>query len=203
MSETKRGFAPNSEAGGHNTRGDRTGGQMHVRPVVNGDESPLSWLVRRKDKEGRPLISHAEFDAGERLRADFYFSQMTPRVTGNWTGVSIDKNARRAAPGFGVELADNIVAARERVRLALRAAGPELAGILIDVCCYLKGLEFLEKASGWPQRSGKIVLQIALARLARHYGLVRDCGAYGSARPVRVNHWGAENYKPRIEPDQP
>ena len=128
---------------------------------------------------------------------------MTPRVTGNWTGVSIDKNARRAAPGFGVELADNVVAARERVRLALRAAGPELAGILIDVCCYLKGLESLEKASGWPQRSGKIVLQIALARLARHYGLVRDDEGHAGTHAVRVNHWGAENYMPHIEPDQP
>lgn len=181
--------------------------QEHVesKPAVNADESPLSWLVRRKDKDGRPLISLAEFDAGERLRADFYFSQMTPRVTGNWTGVSIDKNARRGAPGFGVDIADNIIAARERVRLALRAAGPELSGILIDVCCFLKGLESLEKASGWPQRSGKIVLQIALARLARHYGLVRDgdSNANASTRAVRVLHWGAQDYKPRIDPDQP
>jgi Domain of unknown function (DUF6456) len=173
------------------------------KPVVNADESPLSWLARRKDKEGRPLISKPEFDAGERLRADFYFSQMAPRVTGNWTGVSIDKTTRRGAPGFGVDMADGILAARERVRLALRAAGPELSGILIDVCCYLKGLETLEKASGWPQRSGKIVLQIALARLARHYGLVRDDEGRAGTHAVRVNHWGALNYKPRIEPDQP
>ncbi len=174
----------------------------HTVPIVNADESPLSWLARRKDKEGRPLISRPEFDAGERLRADFYFSRMAPRVTGDWSGMSIDKNARRAAPGFGVDIADNILAARERVRLALRAAGPELSGILIDVCCYLKGLETLEKASGWPQRSGKIVLQIALARLARHYGLVRDRDFHGGAHPGRLNHWGAENYKPRIEADQ-
>ena len=177
---------------------------VQAKPVINADESPLSWLARRKDKDGRPLISHAEFDAGERLRADFYFSQMMPRVTGNWSGVTIDKNARRGAPGFGVDIADNIIAARERVRLALRAAGPELSGILIDVCCYLKGLESLEKASGWPQRCGKIVLQIALARLARHYGLVRDGdgGGHAGSRAVRVNGWGAENYKPRVEPDR-
>lgn len=177
---------------------------VQTTPVINADESPLSWLARRKDKDGRPLISHAEFDAGERLRADFYFSQMTPRVTGNWSGVTIDKNTRRGAPGFGVDLADNIIAARERVRLALRAAGPELSGILIDVCCFLKGLETTEKASGWPQRCGKIVLQIALARLARHYGLVRESveDTHATSRPMRVNHWGAENYKPRVGPGQ-
>jgi hypothetical protein len=173
-----------------------------ARPVFNVDESPLAWLARRKDKAGQPLISPAEFDAGERLRADFYFSQMTPRVTGNWSGISIDKSARRGAPGFGVDMSDNVIAARERVRLALRAAGPELSGILIDVCCHLKGLESLEKASGWPQRCGKVVIQIALARLARHYGLVRDGSGQTASRPVRVQHWGAEDFKPRIEPGQ-
>ena len=51
----------------------------------NLDESPLAWLARRKDKDGRPLISDAEFSAGEKLRADFWFAQMTPRVTANWS----------------------------------------------------------------------------------------------------------------------
>jgi hypothetical protein len=192
MSAKKCGRVPerNAEAG------------VAGRPAINVDESPLAWLVRRKDKDGRSLISPAEFDAGERLRADFYFSEMTPRVTGNWTGLSIDKTARRGAPGFGVDMADNVIAARERVRLALRAAGPELSGILIDVCCYLKGLESLEKASGWPQRCGKIVLQIALARLARHYGLVRDGDSKAGTRPVRIQHWGAADFKPRAGRDQ-
>ena len=126
---------------------------------------------------------------------------MAPRVTANWSGIFIDEG-RRSPAGFGVDMNDNIVAARERVRLALKAVGPELAGILIDVCCYLKGLEALEKASGWPQRSGKIVLQIALQRLARHYGLLREVASeVREPRAARVNHWGAPGYRPRIEPD--
>jgi hypothetical protein len=51
---------------------------------------------------------------------------------------------------------------------ALMAVGPEVAGILVDICCELKGLEDAEKANGWPQRAGKVVLQIALTRLAKH-----------------------------------
>jgi hypothetical protein len=76
--------------------------------------------------------------------------------------------------------------------------GPELAGVLIDVCCHLKGLEEVERRSRWPQRSAKIVLQFALRSLARHYGLLRTEG--GGAQPGggRVRHWGAEDYRPAI-----
>jgi hypothetical protein len=42
---------------------------------------------------------------------------------------------------------------------------------LLRVCCFLEGIESAEKALGWPSRSGKLVLGLALDRLARHYGL--------------------------------
>lgn len=167
-------------------------------PAFNDDESPLAWLRRRRDKEGRPLISEVEFEAGERLRADFWFARMTPKVTSSWNATASSRRERRSAPGAGIEMQDRIVAARERVRLALQAVGPELSGILIDVCCHLKGLEDAERGAGWPQRSGKVVLQLALTRLARHYGLVRAGDAL-HARP-RVRHWGTPDYRPAIDP---
>ena len=89
------------------------------------------------------------------------------------------------------------MAARERVRLALQAVGPELSGILFDVCCHLKGLEEAERSAGWPQRSGKIVLQLALTRLARHYGLLPATQSSHCGNTVR--HWGAPDYRPTIE----
>jgi len=163
-------------------------------------ESPLAWLARRKDKDGRPMLTDEEFDAGERLRADFWFAQMTPRVTANWSMLLGGGGGSRGAPDLGPDVRDSIIAARERVRRALGSVGPDLAGVLIDVCCHLKGLEASEKASGWPQRSGKIILQIALRQLARHYGLLREAEPCG-ATPVRVRHWGASDYRPAIEQD--
>jgi hypothetical protein len=168
------------------------------RPDINLAESPISWLARRRDKDGQPLISEEEFNAGERLRADFWFPQMTPRVTANWDATASSASQRRSAPGTGSDVQDSVIAAAERVRRALAAVGPELAGVLIDVCCHLKGLEEAERRAGWPQRCGKIVLRLALTSLARHYGLIR--GEAAGPRPAagRVRHWGAEGYRPVI-----
>ena len=68
-------------------------------------------------------------------------------------------------------MTERIVAARKRVHAAMDSAGPEFAGLLIDVCCFLKGLEDVERERQWPPRSAKLVLQLGLDCLARHYGL--------------------------------
>lgn len=175
-------------------------GRAHIaptsdRPGVNLDESPLAWLRRRRAKDGSPLITEPQFLAGERLRTDFAFAQLGPRVTANWDAALGASAGPRGTPGGGVEMADNVVAAAGRVNRALHAVGPELSGILVDVCCFLKGLEELERSVGWPQRSGKVVLQIALTSLARHYHLFSD----EKKRHAASRHWGVADYRPSID----
>jgi hypothetical protein len=166
--------------------------------AVNNCESPLAWLRRRKDKQGNPLITPAQFDAGERLRADLWFAQMTPRTTSSWSGAPVERRKRRSAPGAGIDLADSIVAAKQRVHLALCSVGADFAGILIDVCGHLKGLEQFERGEGLPQRSGKIFLGMALTRLAQHYGLIRREDEH-ELIGRRLRHWGSDGYRPTLD----
>ena len=96
-------------------------------------------------------------------------------------------------------MTDAIVAARQRVDRALGAVGPDFAGILLDFCCFLKGIEEIERERSWPVRSAKLVLRLALSSLARHYGLSET--ARGTSANGRTVHWGAENYRPEIKSD--
>ncbi|MEP9351621.1 DUF6456 domain-containing protein [Xanthobacter sp. KR7-225] len=127
-------------------------------------ESPLEWLARRTDKAGRPMVDKVQLLAGERLRADFTRAGLTPSVTTRWDA----SGARGSAPDA---FPDMVLAAKARVAGALSAVGPELSGVLLDVCCFLKGLEQVERERAWPARTAKVVLGLGLDRLARHYGL--------------------------------
>jgi hypothetical protein len=150
--------------------------------TVDASESPLAWLARRKGRDGRALIEPIELQAGERLRADVTRAQMMPRITANWTS-SVAQDRRTG--GGAVTFTEAAIAARQRVRHALDAIGPEFTGLLLDVCCFLKRLEDVERERRWPPRSAKVVLQLGLASLARHYGYATEARGKAQA-PMRT-----------------
>lgn len=161
------------------------------KAVVDFAESPLARLAVRRNAQGEAMLDPALFEAGERLRRDLTFAQMVPRVTANWDpgAAGTDRN------GAPMTYSDIVVASRQRVDLAMRAVGPEFAGLLMDVCGFLKGFEQIEAERQWPRRSAKLVLEFALVALARHYGLERE--ARGPERSKGLRHWGAADFRPR------
>lgn len=63
------------------------------------------------------------------------------------------------------------LAARQRFDAAVAAVGQGLTDILWRVVCAGEGMRDAEQALGWPVRAGRVVLTIALDRLADHYRL--------------------------------
>ncbi len=157
----------------------------------NPNESPLARLAQRRGKGGEPFLAEAEALAGERLRVDFTRGQLMPGVTQRWDA-QLREKGRRCGAG---DLSDSAIDARQRVNAAIKAVGPELAGVLVDICCFLKGLETVERERQWPARSAKLLLKAGLGVLARHYGLVGT----DRLRPSRIRQWGTEDYRPSID----
>ncbi|MEA3030292.1 MAG: hypothetical protein QOG13_1617 [Sphingomonadales bacterium] len=141
---------------------DRRRKTKAVRTVtVNLAESPLGWL------RSRGLVSARQFEAAEKLRGDWERGGLEPAVTMRWDAMPRDKAARRA-PAREVPTMSQI-AARRRFDAAAAAVGAGLTDLLWRVVCAGEGMREAERAFGWPARAGRVVLGIALERLADHY----------------------------------
>lgn len=142
----------------------RSGGQKD-RPArsvtVNLAESPLGWL------KARGHVSRRQFEAGDKLRQDWERAQLPPAVTMRWDAPLMSRTAR-AAPGRDDPTTAQL-AARRRFDSAVTAVGPGLSEVLWRVVCAGEGMREAERALGWPARAGKLVLRLALDRLADFY----------------------------------
>ena len=129
--------------------------------TVNLAESPLTWLHARGHLTGR------QFDAGEKLRTDWEAAQLVGGVTMRWDAVRIAGSGGER----GLNPTERQMAAKARFDGALAGAGRGLKDILWRVVCAGEALADAEKGLGWPARSGKLVLSLALDRVADFYRL--------------------------------
>jgi hypothetical protein len=150
----KRGLEDGRVTSGPPRRGRRA-------VTVNLAESPLGWLA------ARGLVSARQVEAGERLRGDYERAQLAPSVTMRWDSSPRGRHAR--AEALDPTMAQ--LAAKQRFDAAIASVGPGLSDILWRVVCAGEGVPVAERALGWPARAGRLVLGIALDRLAGHYGL--------------------------------
>ena len=163
---------------------------QRIAVTTNAAECPLAWLAGRKDRAGAPFITAEQYEAGRRLACEHAKGHATERITQSWNASGV----RGDAPRDRLAVSEAALDARRRVERALDAVGPGLCDVLLAVCCEEVGLETVEKRQGWPQRSAKVVLRLALDRLADHYGIA--AAATGPARATMVR-WGAPGYRPR------
>lgn len=137
--------------------GERRAGRRSV--TVNLGESPIAWLYSRGHIDDR------QFQAGEILRRDYERAQLSANVTMRWDPVRV----KASGGGAGLSGTERQIAARQRFDGALAAAGRGLEDVLWRVVCAGEGLPEAEKGLGWPARSGKLVLKLALDRVADFY----------------------------------
>jgi hypothetical protein len=144
-------------------RGDQTpSDRKPTRNVtVNLAESPLAWLRVRK------LISDRQLVAGEMLRRDYEHAALPQRTTMQWDAPPNGKVARGSQSHGATTLVQ--IDAKARFDGAIAAAGTGLSDILWRVVCVGEAVPTAEKALGWPSRSGRLVLLLALDRVADYY----------------------------------
>lgn len=129
--------------------------------TVNLAESPLAWLGARK------LVSERQLVAGEMLRRDYERAALPQRTTMQWDAPPNEKVARGSQSHGATTLAQ--IDAKARFDGAIAAAGAGLADILWRTVCAGETVPTAEKALGWPTRSGRLVLLLALDRVADYY----------------------------------
>jgi len=131
---------------------------------VNLNESPLGWL------KSRGLLTARQFDAGEQLRIDYERAALGARITMAWDAAPVSRSAR-GAPDAGAATLSQL-SAKARFDAALADVGTGLRDILWRVVCAGEGVPEAERALNWPVRSGRLVLGLALDRLADHYRML-------------------------------
>ena len=129
--------------------------------TVNIAESPLGWLFARGH------LSQRQFDAGERLRFDYERGQLSQRVTMAWDAAPVSRG--RGGSAMAPDPSGSQLDAKARFLSAIERAGPGLSDILWRIVCAGEGMRDAETALGWPARAGKLVLTLALDRVADHY----------------------------------
>ena len=150
-----------------------------VRSVVDRDgqitahranlaHSAVAWLARRRDGEGRPLLSPAQVAAADQLGRDAETALRGPSLTMRWDALPRSGSGGRAAGRS--EPGPTALAAARRVEAALSACGPA-RGMVEAICVRASALQAAERELGLRRTEGRSLLDAGLSALAAHYRL--------------------------------
>lgn len=156
--------------------------------LVNLAESPLSRLAMGDQR----FLEPHHIEAAERVRGLFERAQLRTRTTMSYSAAPAGQRGSRNA---AESVADMAVDARRSLDAIHRRLPGECAGVVMDVCGWLKGLQQVERERGWPRRSAKLVLRIGLEQVAEGMGL----GPHARGRDrVPSRGWMADGARPEL-----
>lgn len=135
--------------------------------MLNLAESPLARLAAPGAEGAPPFLDRHHVEVGERIRRLAERAQMVQRTTLSYDPARTAAGTRQAPGG----IADSALDARRILNRLLDTLPRDCAGVVLDVCGMLKGLQTVEAERGWPRRSAKIVLRIGLEQTAMALGL--------------------------------
>jgi hypothetical protein len=147
--------------------------------IINLAESPLARLATAAPGEASPFLESHQVEAGERVRRLAERACLQPRTTMSYDAAH---TARTKGGNHVADLGDLAADARRALAEIHTILPRDCAGVVLDVCGLLKGLQTVENERGWPRRSAKLVLRIGLDQLARHYGLAAEATGPASRR---------------------
>ncbi len=124
----------------------------------------LRRLAALRDANGKAWLNSAELAAAAALREDWESAQAGLARGSDWRAPPNGSTAR-ASNGVEAAMAARCDA-RRRFADRLHALAPALRRVVERVVLYDDGVEALERAEGWPSRSGKVALKLGLAQLA-------------------------------------
>lgn len=156
---------------------------------VNVSESPLARLAfATKDKPAFLAPHHVL--AGERIRGLVERANMVQHVTMSYDPTHLPSSTPGSAKS---NLSDMVMDARQALANINQALPSDCAGVVFDVCGYLKGLQQVETERRWPRRSAKLVLRIGLDQAAAHFGF---SPVASGVETHRGHHWLGPNARP-------
>lgn len=144
-----------------------------------GDLAPEA-VIRLSSGGAAPFLAPHHREAARRLALLFERARMRQRVTMSYDPARVGGGSDRPKQG---DLADSAIAARRMLDGLARRMPHDCWGMLNDICGFDKGLQQVELDRGWPRRSAKLVLRIALDQLAAIMGLTETAeGRAGGAQ---------------------
>ena len=150
---------------------DRSGLSAMAGLQADQDYAPLLKLYNRQRNIAHKYLNETHLRAGQKLFDQFVKANLRPNVTMNWENLqSVKQNHHMGLVQDGYS--ETTYIARRELYESLAHVGQEFAAILVEVCLFGNGLEATEKAMNWPARSAKLLLTMALDRLAEHYQLM-------------------------------